>query len=237
MTTVIVPWKPGCPHREANWRHVRQHLDSEHPWPILTGQLDDQPWCKGEAVAQVIDEAGDTIVIHDADVIADPEALREAVRAVEGGAPWATPHTTVRRLARLSTEALLAGQPYDRNHVQRLGPYEGMLTGGVVVINHDVYRQTGGFDRRFAGWGGEDTSYGLALTQLAGPVIRGRSELLHLFHPWDGSTAQPKYSDEGAQLVARYRQAFRTGGPEQMRALIEEASPWTSRTSSTSQPR
>jgi hypothetical protein len=210
---VVIPWKPGCPHRQVNFEVVVAHLD----WDVHVGTLDG-PWCTARAVAQAVPQV-DTLVIHDADVLVPPEALAQAVGAVEGGAVWAMPHRKVYRLTQALTAAMRDGQTVDHRRARLARhPYEGVKAGGVLVIRRDVYEECG-FDPRFEGWGGEDEALWRALTLLYEPVVRFDADLVHLWHPWE----KRQMSKATTQLLARYKGAFRSQDAAAMRTLVEEA--------------
>lgn len=217
-----MPWRAGCPYRDAAREFVTAHYSTNHPWPIVLGEMGtDEEWCKGEAVRRGIERTdADVLVIADADVVTDPAALSECVTAVQDGLPWAVPHHLLKRLQDAPTAALLAGED--------IGPrplcirrYEGHEGGGILVIRRDVYLDVGGFDRRFVGWGGEDDSLRDALYMLKGHPLRLRADMLHLYHP--GGDGKHKESPANLQLRKRYRDAFASKDPRRMRALIQEA--------------
>lgn len=215
MISVIVPWQPGCPHREAAWTHLR-------PLWAEVGQLVegrcDGPWIKADAVADGLTRAtGDVLVIADADVWVDPS---EAVVACE---TWAVPHLKVHRLSPESTKRVLAGAdwhclPLDGANSQDRRPYRGIAGGGVTVVRRDIYEQCP--MPRIEGWGQEDQSFGAALRCLYGPPWRGDADLVHLWHPPQPRQSRITGSTEGRKLWLRYRDAARD--PAAMRRLIGE---------------
>jgi hypothetical protein len=213
---VVVPWQPGCPHREANLACVTARYDL----PVVLGELQsDVEWCKAAAVANGLEQtAADVLVIADSDCI-PPDTLSEAVLAVENGEPWAMPHRKVYRLNEACTAVVRGGEDVDHRHA-RLDrrPYEGVKAGGILVIRRDVYTDCP-FDPRFVGWGGEDEALGRALNLLHGPVHRLDADLIHLWHPWK----EHGMSRDTMRLVARYKGAFRKQDTAAMRQLIEEA--------------
>ena len=81
MIEVIVPWRGGCPHREAAWRWARQR----YTWPVVEAPGGD-PWIKGAALMPAVESSeAEIIVMADADVWCDE--LPETVQAVKGGEP------------------------------------------------------------------------------------------------------------------------------------------------------
>lgn len=212
---VIVPWRAGCPHREAAWRWVRARW-SLLGWPLTIAEAPPGPWCKAAAVMPAVEAStAELIVMADADVWCD--AIVDAVTKIAAGAPWAIPHERVRRLTADATQRLYAGQPptprdLDEHHL-------GVPGGGLFVVPRSTFLDIP-LDPRFTGWGGEDSAVGWALETLAGRPWRGRTPLLHLWHPPQPRLNRDVGSDAERQLRRRYRLA--RGHPAAMRQLIEE---------------
>ena len=221
MTSVIIPWRQGCPFRERALAWVLDRWAERFPtFDVVLGVHDDGPWCKAAAVADGLSKVADgSLIIADADVwLVRPEALTDAVGALSDHG-WAIPHGDVQRLTETASEAFMADQPLPpRPWLQT--PYPGWAGGGIVVTTTDTYRQAP-LDRRFSGWGQEDASWALALHTLVGKPWRGDTPLVHLFHP-----PQKRYSRQVGSLAnkalhSRYHGAHRK--PDVMRALIAEA--------------
>ncbi|WP_067226624.1 hypothetical protein [Streptomyces sp. NBRC 109706] len=212
--TVVIPWHPGCPHREAalGWVLARWRAAGYEP---LLGRAPAGPWRKAAAVADGLRRAaGGVLVVADADVWTD--GIGEAIDAVAGRAPWAIPHGPVRRLTRVATDAVLSGGPLDGPLEQP--PYRGFEGGGIVALRRDLYNKVP-LDRRFAGWGQEDEAWALALRTLAGPPWRGDAPLWHLWHPPQARDSRRWGSANSRALYRRYRRA--AGRPDGMRTLLD----------------
>ena len=212
---VVVPWRAGCPHREAAWGWVaRQWHDTFPAWRLTVAQAPEGEWCKAEAVGPAVERSGaDVIVVADADVWAPGVGA-----AVERCATWAVPHTAVRRLTREATAAVFAGEaPDDQPTEER--PYTGVAGGGVVVLRRDVATAVP-LDRRFRGWGGEDLAWGYALRTLAGNPWRSSGPLHHLWHPPQPRLDRIVGSVGSESLRRRYLRSRRSRA--RMRALVEE---------------
>lgn len=211
--TVVVPWRPGCPHRAAAWEYVRPR------WAVHELVTADAPgdFNRAPAIVAGAQQAhGQVLVIVDADVFLEDNA-NEALAAVRDGAPWAVPHGLVHRLDETTTSRLLSG---DRNvpvtYDQK--PYRGHPAGGIVVIHRDVLEQVPP-DRRFAGWGQEDDAWAAALLTLAGPPWRGDAALWHLWHPHPVRRTRRVGNRAGEQLFRQYKAA--RGNPSRMRQLVD----------------
>lgn len=224
MAVVLVPWRGGCPHREAAWGWVSRRYAEHHPdWRVVRCECPSGPWVKAAAVMPVVAECSEEVlVIADADVWC--EGVAEATEAVQQGAPWAIPHRHVARLAPKATAAVLDGAEPKGQPLEQ-APYRGAPGGGIVVAHRDTLLDIP-LDPRFAGWGHEDASWGAALTKLAGRPWRGQLVLHHLWHP-----PQPEQSAdrllgtaENRALYSRYLRAAKDA--TRMTELIEEARIW-----------
>lgn len=220
--SVVIPYAGDDPHRQASLAWILDRYRATFPdWQVVTGTADPDRWCKAEAVADALARAdGDILVIADADCWADKTG--QVVRGVTAGAAWAMPHYRVHRLTEAATGRVLAGE-IPLEHADTYRRHDGTLAGGIVVLPRALY-ETVPLDRRFVGWGGEDSAWGYALSTLAGPPQRLRGVCWHLWHEPAWKTPGlhgMSGSRESEALRKRYEAAIRK--PAQMRALIEEA--------------
>jgi hypothetical protein len=237
---VLIPWRPGCPWREADLRMVRAWWEQAHPqWPVTLGTYQ-QPlglWRKGAAVSRGGPWRDHMVmVVADADVICPQVA--DAVAAVRKAGGWAVPHHRVAWLSKAATaEALhssrLPAIPTGRQMRREIATVEpAVLGGGVVVTTGRLLREVP-IDPRFAGAADEDRAWALALCRLAGLPWQGTGMLRHLWHP---RPPEVSGSLERATLHDRYQTAIT---PDLMRSLALEAqkaltrrlepAPWISR--------
>lgn len=199
-----------------------RYAAAEPSWEVVEG-FAGGAWCKAAAVADGLTRAsGDVVVVADSDVWCDHTAA--AVQRVQQGAAWAVPHRQVWRLDETATRQVAAGaEPADvanrRTVTER--PYDGKVGGGIVVARRDVYDDCP-LDERFAGWGHEDTSWGLALETLHGRPVRFNGRLWHLWHPPQPRLNRAVGSETSLQLERRYVAAYRDR--RRMRRLIDERS-------------
>lgn len=216
--SVVIPWRPGDPYREASRDWVVEQIETRYPgWQIVECDHPGDDWSKAEAIMNGIETSfGDIIVVHDADVWC--EGTAEAVEQVKAGKPWAMPHSRVIRLDEHSSAQYRAGQR-DRMTIRRTAerPYQGVIGGGILVVPRVTAEQIPP-DIRFRGWGGEDESWGYALETLAGPLWRGGSDLIHLWHPPQARRTRAAGSKENTDLAAQYRAA--RGNREMMLMLL-----------------
>lgn len=218
---VLVPYAEG-EGRARLLRYVQGRL-CDDGWPVVVGRgvAGRDGWCKAAAVAEALQAAAgrpdDVVVVHDADVLVDLRALRQAVDAVEAGAGWAIPHYQVLRLDQLTTDVVLAGHPLPARHGLTRAAYVGVAGGGCVVMTRAVYEDCP-LDHRFFGWGDEDLCWGWALSTLHGGPWRSTDDLVHLWHPHAEPGAQRAVRRESGTVRRHYRSARHS--PERMRAVI-----------------
>lgn len=205
--SVVIPWRPGCPYRERNRDWVVGQIESRYPdWQIVEADHPGDDWSKAEAILAGVEASfGDIIVVHDADCWS--EGTIEAVETVRNRAPWAMPHGRVVRLDEHATNEWLAGSRA-KETVRRTSerPYQGVIGGGILVVPRSTIEQIPP-DPRFRGWGGEDESWGYALDTLAGTVVRGEYDLIHLWHPPQARRSRAHGSKQNTDLAAQYRAA------------------------------
>lgn len=235
--SLIVPLGDGHNDtRETNWEWLRARWEALRPsWEIVEGRCPADRWSKAHAVAQAVSQAsGDVWVICDADLWVESwPTLKEAAELalVE---PWVVPCGNVYRLNPEATRRITAADPdrpvdwpVYRSDLDLRGrntnPYRMFPGGGIFALTPDAYRTAGGFDPRFVGWGGEDTSLACALNTLVGRPARLEASVWHLHHPKSKIAAQiGRPSGPNERLNRRYLRA--EGDPAAMSALIKEAS-------------
>lgn len=221
--SVVVPWSPGCPHREAAWEFVRPTYQG-HGWEVVAAPSPDGPFNRSAAIVEgARRSSGDVIVVADADVFLDGR-LRESIAQAER-VGWAVPHLLLHRLSAESTGRVYAGAdwrglPLSTDNPQDRRPYRGNETGTMVAVRRDVLERVPP-DVRFVGWGSEDQAWAMALRALVGKPWRGTDDLVHLWHPPQPRLTRVTGTNENRQLLNRYRAARRN--TVRMRALVDES--------------
>lgn len=194
----------------------------------------EQPWRKGAAVNDAITAStANVIVIADADSWIHPASIDRMLHHA-GSGRWVVPFGQVRRLDPDSTRAALAADPatiVDPDwQVLAQRPHDALPGGGIIAAPRHLWEQVGGFDPRFADWGGEDYALGCALHTMADrDAKRMTGPLWHLWHrPQSNVRAE---SPATSALAFRYRKA-KYRRPD-MEALLAEwrPQPWHQATS------
>jgi hypothetical protein len=214
---IIIPWQDGCVYREMNLEWTLNQWNDRGYNPIVGYQPAGEPFTKAIAVANGLAKSdADVIVMTDGDLWVD--TIFDSIADVEGGLPWSMPHHVINRMNPQATSRVLSGGHLGGPWAQR--PYRAVLGGGILAIRRDVYDDCP-LDPRFAGWGQEDESWGIALRTLHPGGREARGDLWHLWHPPADRKNRRTGTNEGMQLRNRYALAKKQG-PEVMRALMAE---------------
>lgn len=214
---VVIPYTGGCQHRERALRWVTARYRESFPdWTIVIAHYGKRG-VKASAVMPAVKRCrSDLVLVADADCWTD--GIARAVAMVEEGAPWAVPHGQVFRLTKEGTDALLAGESWDQQELDR-PPYVGYEGGGITIAPRKTLLSVP-MDEHFDGWGQEDQSWGLALNALAGGSWRGSTPLIHLWHPPQQRMTRKWGSVASRERYRLYMAARRN--PHKMRELLQE---------------
>lgn len=167
--------------------------------------------------------SGDVLLIADADTVFNVDQIDAGLALIDAGAPWVLPYRSDGGYVNLTQQATLAVLASDPGayvaEPSDPGDWELRLTSwaGLLLVPLAAYACVGGYDERFASWGGEDNAFALALDQLAGPHERVDAALLHLWHARnEGDFANPGWPANEV-LLNEYRAATT---PEAMLQVI-----------------
>jgi glycosyltransferase involved in cell wall biosynthesis len=168
---------------------VDRYLFAYNPGPYNRG------WGFNVGVALAGPQQGPLCVL-DADLLVPPDFVARGVAALSNGARAVLPYQTVRYLpapdtSRAITERL--GSPQASPHPRRFsGRTFRNSQGGTLWVDAALYREIGGHDERFRGWGREDREICLRLELADARPQRLKGCLLHLDHQ------RPPESDSAA---------------------------------------
>lgn len=143
----------------------------------------DGPFNKSQAINRGVAEGaleGDTLCLLDGDILPDPGfLLRNGCRVLSSPEAAHLPYIDMFCLSADDSEALrIEGLAIDW---ARSGYVITHPPGGCVILGHSLFQASGGFDERFAGWGGEDREFIDRVSRVA-PIERHGELLIHLYH-------------------------------------------------------
>ncbi len=209
------------PARKASYEYVVERLGRQ----VVDAELivADDPWQafnRGRALnAGVHRASGDVLLLVDADMVVPAEALFAAIEAVGQGAAMVVPFRRLVGLNGPASELVVTGRspfgPWGPDQIAL--EWDRRSTGGMNLIRREVFDQVGGFDERFAGWGGEDAAFASAVGTLAGPVEWIAATGVHLWHPHSPDRGSYRTVANMA-LARRYEKAW--DDPAAMTELI-----------------
>lgn len=221
-TVILVPRREGFPDRDRTWAWVRRWWEQNLPeFPIIEGHHNAGLFNRSAALNRASEIAGDwdIALIIDADVICDPEHVREAVKMAAEKDRIVVPFKVRHNLNRRGSEAIMAGANANWERWIARNFYD--QHSSVIAVPRNVWNTVGGFDETFSGWGMEDTAFAISAITLVGEMIHMEGEVWHFYHPTapEGHVKTPSAIRNRAR-GARYQAA--RGDPEAIRALLNE---------------
>lgn len=224
--SVIVPYWPDRGYRDRAFlwnmerlRRVLPHAELLIEWQPANDAGDFNRPAAINRAAHVA--SGCVLVIHDADTGWNPHDLLDRISLARRDDEWSVPQTYV-SMTEQQTAAVLAERPA-ADYVIDAEPtvWDGQGSwSGIVVVPAFAFREVGGFDERYVGWGADDVAFAMAIETLYRPAAR----LGHVYHFWH---PRPREHHEGhphqaAQhhLTGRYVAAH--GNREKMQAILGE---------------
>lgn len=193
--TVVVPFgSMGCRHRERNYLHILDWVGRHHPgWPVVTGSSDRDPFSPAQARNNGAAAAGDgwdVVVFWDADTLAHPDAVNEAVRRAHADPVMVLAGDSHIYTDELSADRyLLSGLMFPKPRGDNTQPFgkEGIYRrpcSGILAVGRELWTATGGY---IDSLGGEDSHEDLAFfqqCQIFGDGVEWVAGIqVHLWHP------------------------------------------------------
>ncbi len=129
--------------------------------------------------------ASGILCLMDADLLVGPNFLTSCLSAMHDRTTAVLPYGEVVYLDAAETERAIAS--FDQSPLQgvRANEFRGRIfstsQGGCIWLDSALYREVGGHDERFRGWGREDREFCLRLERRA-KIDRLQGRLLHLYH-------------------------------------------------------
>jgi hypothetical protein len=242
--TLLVPFRSDGDRRSQTWEWLRMYWQAWLPEAeIVEGHDEHVPFCKTAAVNSAFRRSGgDVVVILDADCYIDSEVILDCARRIRsarrrGRRMWFIPYRHFYRLTDQASLLVLSSAPEDpyrfasppppgdteESSGQSVGHWFGAL---IQVMPREAFEAAGGMDERFAGWGGEDVSFMIAVDTLYAKHRTTRNQVLHLWHEHIGTLHVDRewvgqaVAGSNNPLATRYQGA--RGRPDRMRALTRE---------------
>src|SRR5262249_4676244 len=128
--------------------------------------------------------ADGALCLCDADLLVPPDFLSCGLDALRAGSSAALPYDEIIYLDAPSTERAIQNLLAQRVEAERDDGGQVFTTsqGGCIFVDASSYREIGGHNEDFRGWGREDREFWDRLSR-ATPVARLPGRLMHLDHP------------------------------------------------------
>lgn len=184
-TVVLVPYRSDRGHRDRLWQHLKTHYWADLPYPLIVGHHDDGPFNRSAAINTAARSAGDwdVAIIADSDTWVPVSQLTDAVRQAGTGGQLVSALTAVAELdARCTAEILSGCVDFLNIGLERVRSGELDTQSSMLAVPRKLWDRIGGFDEKFAGWGGEDNAFWRAAAILGGPPHRVPGYAYHLWH-------------------------------------------------------
>lgn len=242
--TLLVPFRTDGVQRTNVWEWLHAYWENELPGAeIVMGPDEHVPFCKTAAVNKAFRAShGDIVVVLDADCYLPGRVVLDCARRIRvarrrGRKLWFVPYRHFYRMTESATEDILESDPAYPLRVPSPPPswmvedpinsnYGHWFGALILVMPRGAFEAAGGMDERFAGWGGEDVSFMIAVDTLYTPHRTTGNSVFHLWHPhtgtehfermWAGQAA-PGANNHLSSLYSMAR-----GRSKRMRALTRE---------------
>ena len=180
---VLTPRRTDGGRRDRLWEWVSARWRLERPdWQIIEGHHLDGPFNRAAAINDAARHApdADLYIIADSDSFVGATQLDQAINkaCISGQVTFA--YDRFAYLNRPMSDRVLKG--FDGDWWPGV---EWVLPGtcsSMVVVPGNLWRELGGADEGFVGWGGEDIALSLALQTFGGGMQRQPGVVWHLWH-------------------------------------------------------
>jgi len=214
---VLIPWRPQPSRLAAIDAVVDWYVQNFGDVDIRTIDSDDELFnlarCRNLGIDS-IEDAGEVVVINDADTIPQLEPLLEAIAAAATSGLVHLPYTRYHWLGTHGTAQFTAGTALDECDYELVNG----ACSGVYVTTPQSWWSHGGQDERFRGWGFEDAAWYVAHETLLHEVPRRHAGVVYALHHAAQAREGEQY-DANAALMEQYHEA--RSSRDAMRQLVE----------------
>lgn len=208
-TVILTPYRP-TPDRQPIWDFVREWIAVHYGYPVFEADCDGFPFSSAQARNKAARLAGDwdVAIVHDADTIAHPEAIRYAVAEAQASMRMVFAGDSHMYCDPMSSQRIMqtgdASFPRPVSFDDR-GIYP-KPSGGIFAVNRKLWDRVGGYVESLVAWGFED----LCFLQCAGIFGDGHAYVpghitLHLWHPPLTESADTRFNEHVWQTLTQYR--------------------------------
>lgn len=163
---------------------------------------------RNAAARQAIEWGAEVLFFADADTWVPVEQLNAAVTLAASTGRMTHAFTTYCRLGSATTKQYQKTRNVRAEMLARTVQKQFGHISGATAVPIALWREIGGYDERFTGWGLEDRAFDLAARCLAGDIDRVPGHAIHWYHQPDKDKGVKRPADDPRnELVLRYCQA------------------------------
>lgn len=168
--------------RKFNFNFLYNYYQSILPTAEFIIGIDDSnkdKFCKSRAINNAAKKAlKDILFIVDIDMYFGKIEILEGIKKLDSYG-WAIPYNNLIKLNKEQTILFIKENKID----QTANNYKfHVRAGGGQLVNKEIFNLVQGYDERFVGWGGEDTSFCASIECLYKPGITIVGNGYHLYH-------------------------------------------------------
>lgn len=227
---VVLPFRAGCPHRDAARSTVVRWWETitRGEWEIIEADDAGEPFSRGGSINTGIARTdADIIVAADADLLIGRQQIIDAVQLAASAPGLVQPFSELHWYDETATKMLLTAphvpwtghcpRPTYRWDADMPGT---PLRGGLNVFSRQTWERAGGFLPTFAGWGHEDLAFWAQCSTLVAPPRRITGPAHHCYHPKPIGTPYASAETIDANAAAWRQIQAADGDPAAMRAAV-----------------
>lgn len=175
-------------------------------------------FCKSKAINDGVKlTTKDNLLIADIDMYISKFQILENLKKIDKYG-WIIPYDKLIKLDKKQTFELMHGNIFpEENKYYNLH----VRAGGLQLVTKEVFNLVKGYDERFIGWGGEDTSFCASIECLYKQGYKSSGESYHLYHARQENIALYKKNNNNRKLRNMYWEFADIKNIEGMKRLIE----------------
>lgn len=184
--SIIVPYTSSSKDREEVWEFVSSMYNIIMPnIEICIGECESDIYNRSKAINNGVKKSTKKIlIITDSDIVLDLDSIKKAIRLVETH-KIVLPYDKLIKLSKNITQKILLNYYYNISNI-KLDTNCEIYThpkSSICVIDKKLFKQVGGFDEEFRGWGCEDVAFYRSLMYVNKYIyVMKNYNIYHLYH-------------------------------------------------------
>ncbi len=222
--SILFPISQTLPNdRQTNFDFIKSHYIDMFPNSEIVIGIDDsnsKEFCKSRAVNNAAKAASkDILLIADIDMYINKESILKSIEIIQEYG-WIIPYDNLIKLNEEQTMLLI----HENIYPSLVDGYKFHLRGGgLQIVQKHVFNFVGGYDERFVGWGGEDTSFCASVDCLYKTGYKILDKAYHLYHKRQNGVGLYKQGEkENKKLRDKYWKYADNKDKQAMEKLIND---------------